>query len=848
LTVCREPARPPSQAAKETAMSVPDSAFHRFAEKLVFGQRQLVLILFVIGTLAMGYFAAQLRVEAGFKKQIPLHHEYMQTFLDYEREFGGANRVLIAVIARDGDMFDIDFMRTMEEMTKEVRALEATDDSRVSSIFTPNVRFVEVVEDGFAGGNVIPQEFTPGLPGFEATPEHFDTIRSNIVKANIVGRLVAKDFSGAMIWAELVPEDVNQNLDYQEVAAQLEALRGKYEADKYDIHIIGFAKIVGDIAEGAKSVVMFFGIAIVLTFGLLLLYSGSFRLTSWTVLAAITATVWMLGALRLLGFGLDPMNILTPFLVFAIGVSHGVQMINSWLAERLFGGVEGSAEVLRASKGVGSLEAAQRTFRRLLVPGSIALLSDCIGFVTILFINIRIIQELAITASIGVGIIILTNLVLLPVLLSMTGFGRRYERYREKRLRKEGKPHPIWNLLTSFSKPVPAVIAVLIGVGLAAWGTQEATKMKIGDSEAGVPELRPEARFNQDAIAISARFALGIDAINVIVEARPDACTLSYHVMEVVDRFSWHMTNVEGVQQVISLPMAAKIVNAGWNEGNIRWRVLPRNPDSLRVATQGFETDSGLLNSDCSAMPVMIFLTDHKAETIDRVIDAVKAFRSENDAWHPGVNLRLQLAEQADQAQAAGEGFASDALNLRLATGNAGVMAATNEEVKANQLPMMMWVYLAVIVLCLLTYRSLMATLCIVLPLALVSVLANALMANMNIGLKVNTLPVAALGVGIGVDYAIYIYSRMKEFLDQGESLHEAYYKALRLTGTAVLFTAVTLAVGVGTWIFSELKFQADMGILLSFMFVMNMVGALILLPALLRLLTRVGWAKSRAG
>jgi predicted RND superfamily exporter protein len=294
--------------------------------------------------------------------------------------------------------------------------------------------------------------------------------------------------------------------------------------------------------------------------------------------------------------------------------------------------------------------------------------------------------------------------------------------------------------------------------------------------------------------------------------------------------------------------MAAKIVNAGWNEGNIRWRVLPRNPDSLRVATQGFETDSGLLNSDCSAMPVMIFLTDHKAETIDRVIDAVKAFRSENDAWHPGVNLRLQLAEQADQAQAAGEGFASDALNLRLATGNAGVMAATNEEVKANQLPMMMWVDLAVIVLCLLTYRSLMATLCIVLPLALVSVLANALMANMNIGLKVNTLPVAALGVGIGVDYAIYIYSRMKEFLDQGESLHEAYYKALRLTGTAVLFTAVTLAVGVGTWIFSELKFQADMGILLSFMFVMNMVGALILLPALLRLLTRVGWAKSRAG
>lgn len=828
-------------------MSVPDSALHRIAEKLVFGQRKLVLVLFVLITLVMAFFASQLRVEAGFKKQIPLHHEYMQTFLDYEREFGGANRVLVAVIAKEGNMFSVDFMKTLEEMTAEVIALEATDDARVSSIFTPNVRFVEVVEDGFAGGNVIPQEFTPGLPGFEATQDHFDTIRSNIVKANIVGRLVAKDYSGAMIWAELVPEDANRNLDYQDVAAQLEALRQKYEGDKYDIHIIGFAKIVGDIAEGAKSVVMFFGVAIVLTFVLLLLYSGSFRLASWTVLAAITATIWMLGALRLLGFGIDPMNILTPFLVFAIGVSHGVQMINSWLTERLFGGVEGDAKTLAASNGYDSLDSAKHTFRRLLVPGSIALLSDCIGFVTILFIEIRIIQELAITASIGVAVIIFTNLFLLPVLLSMTDFGKRYHAFREKRIRREGRPHPFWVGMSSFSKPVPATIAVLIGIGLAIWGFQEAKNMKIGDSEAGVPELRPEARFNQDALAISQRFALGIDAINVIVEARPDACTLSSEVMQLVDRFSWHMANVEGVQQVISLPMAAKIVNAGWNEGNIRWRVLPRNPDSLRVATQGFETDSGLLNSDCSAMPVMLFLTDHKAETIDRVIDAVKAFRKDNEAWHPGVNLRMELSQQAESAIAKGEDFESDEVNLRLATGNAGVMAATNEEVKANQLPMMLWVYLAVIVLCLLTYRSVMATICIVAPLALVSVLANALMANMNIGLKVNTLPVAALGVGIGVDYAIYIYSRMKEFLDQGESLHEAYYKALRLTGSAVLFTAVTLAVGVGTWIFSELKFQADMGILLSFMFVMNMLGALILLPALLRLLTKAGWAKPKA-
>jgi uncharacterized protein len=820
-------------------MSIRQTAVHRVAERIVFGQRTWVLVLFALATVVMAFFAAQLRVDAGFKKQIPLDHEYMQTFLDYERDFGGANRVLIAVMANDGNMFDREFMATMENITKDVIAMSATDDARVSSIFTPNVRFVEVVEDGFAGGNVIPSTFIPSDPDYQPDEDAFLTIRSNIVKANIVGRLVARDFSGAMVWAELVPEDSGRKLDYQEVAAELEALRTRYEGEDYTIHIIGFAKIVGDIADGARSVVAFFGVAMGLTLILLWLYAGSFRLAGWTVLAAITAVIWMLGALRLMGFGIDPMNILTPFLVFAIAVSHGVQMVNSWLSERLFGGVEGNAEVLAASEGVGSHEAAVRTFRRLLIPGSIALLSDCIGFVTILFIEIRIIQELAITASVGVAVILLTNMILLPVLLSYTGFGRRYKQFRARRLRREARPHPMWTATASFSRPIPAAAAIVVAAVLAIWGWQEAQGMKVGDSEAGVPELRPEARFNQDAIAIGNQFALGIDVINVIVEARPDACTQSYPVMELVDRFSWHMSNIEGVRQVISLPMAAKIVNAGWNEGNIRWRVLPRDGDQLRVATQGFETDSGLLNSDCSGMPVMIFLTDHKAETIDRVIDAVKAFRAENDAWHPGLNLRLQLAEQKRDADAAGEDFGSDAVNLRLATGNAGVMAATNEVVKANQVPMMFWVYAAVIVLCLITYRSVMATLCIVLPLALVSVLANALMANMNIGLKVNTLPVAALGVGIGVDYAIYIYSRMREFLDEGATLYDAYFKALRLTGSAVLFTAVTLAIGVGTWIFSALKFQADMGVLLSFMFIMNMIGAIILLPALLRWLTR---------
>ena len=813
--------------------------FTRAAEALVFGARPLVLAAFAIITAVMLYFASQLTVDAGFKKQIPLEHEYMQTFLDYEQEFGGANRVLLAVIADDGDMFDQDFFATLEKVTTEVLAIPAVDDARSRSLFTPNVRFVEVVEDGFAGGNVIPSDFTPNVEGFQAAPEDFATLRGNIVKSGVLGRLVARDWSGAMIWADLIPESSGTKLDYQDVAAQFEAIRERHEKDGHTVHIIGFAKMVGDIADGARSVIGFFAITIAFTWLLLFLYSTSVKLASLTVLSALISVIWMLGALRLMGFGIDPMNMLTPFLIFAIAVSHGEQMINRFRGEIFFGGLEdGTVEELRQRKGVPSEEAARLAFRMLLIPGAVALVAGCIGFATILMIPIRIIFELAITATVGVAITILTDLILLPVLLSYTRL-RNMERKREYRLRQLTRFDKIWAFLTRLSRPTAAAIVIVVGLTIWFFAERHGDRVMIGDAEEGVAELRPDARYNQDARLITQKFALGVDILNVIAEARPDACTLSYPVMETIDRLAWHVANVEGVQQVISLPQAAKIVNAGWNDGSVRWRVLPRDSDTLRVATQGFETDSGLLNADCSAIPVTAFLTDHRAETIDRVVGAVKQFRDDNDAWYPDQNLRETLAEQAEAAAEKGESFEDDRLNLRLATGNIGVMAAINDTVRAVEHRMLYFLYAAVFLMCLLSFRSVRAALCIVLPLVLVTELGHSLMVELDIGMKVNTLTVVALGVGIGVDYAIYIFARMREALNQGRTLSESYFIALKTTGIAIFYTALTLAAGVATWIFSDLKFQADMGLMLTFMFVVNMIAAIVFLPALCRWLLR---------
>lgn len=809
-------------------------------ERLIFGRRGLVLVIFGLITLGFLIAASQLRIDAGFRKQLPLKHEYMQTFVDYEVEFGGANRVFVALIDKSGNMFNKEFFTALEATTEAVKAIPEVDNSRVRSAFTPNTRFVEVVEGGFAGGNVVPADFSTTAPGFDPTAADFDIIRTNMVKANIVGRLVAKDFSGAMVQAELIPETAaaGGKLDYQAIGGKLEEIRAKFEKGNISVHIIGFTKVVDDIASGARSVVYFFLATIAFTWLLLFIYSTSFKLASLTVAAALVAVVWMLGALRLMGFGIDPMNMLTPFLIFAIAVSHGEQMINRYRGEIFFGGLEeGSPEELEKRHGVDSKEAAIRAFRRLLIPGSVALVAGCIGFGTILLIPVKMIFELAVTATVGVFLTIFTNLILLPILLSYTKLAN-LARKRAYRLRQITAFDHIWSFLTRFSRPGTAAVIIVLGATAWFFAHTHGEKMMIGDAQDGVAELRPEARYNQDARLITERFSLSTDIINVIAEVGPFACTESYAAMETIDRFAWHMQNVPGVQQVITLSQIGKIVNAGYNEGSIRWRALPRNTEVMRQSLQSVETDSGLIDApECRAMPIIIFTEDHKAGTITRVVDAVKKFRAENHALN--VNFRVERATAETAAQEKGEEYRTDDVNLRLATGSVGVAAAINETVSALEKPMLYLLYAAVFLMCILSFKNPLAAACIVLPLILVTALGEALMVELQIGLKVNTLTVVALGVGIGVDYAIYIFARMRELMQQGKGLSQAYFEALKTTGIAIFYTALTLAVGVATWIFSELKFQADMGLMLTFMFVVNMIAAIIFLPALCRWLLR---------
>jgi predicted RND superfamily exporter protein len=759
-------------------------------ERLIFGHRVLLIALFALISIVMAVVVARgLRIDASFTKQLPLQHEYMQTFTEHQAEFGGANRLLVAVMARNGNMFTPEFFRALELATNAIVPMPGIDSGRVQSLFTPNVRYLEVVEDGLQAGNVVDAEFDP-------TPEALAQVRENIRKAGIVGRLVANDFSGALVSAILLERDATgKPIDPIEVAERIEReVRDALADAPVDVHIIGFAKVVHDIAEGAQSVLLFASFTLLLTLLFVWVYCQSLRIALVPVVCSVIAVLWQLGTLVLLGYGIDPLGLLVPFLIFAIGVSHGVQKISGVTDAVL--------------EGLGSEEAARRTFRQLLLPAVIALLADLVGFVTILYIPVQVIREMAVTASIGVAIVILTDLVLLPILVSYVKFGSGY---RDRVAHRQAVLARAWHALAAITRRGPALAIVAAALLLGIAGIWKGRQAVIGDATVGVPELRPNSRYNKDSERITSAFSIGVDVLTVIVETDEPAC-ISHERMKAIDDFSWQMQNVAGVQDVVSLPYVAKQVIAGWNEGSLAWREIPRNTEQLAQSTRYIETSTGLLNADCNVVPVMLFLADHKAATIERVVAAVKQWREANPV--------------------SGAAF-------RLATGNVGVMAATNEEVRRTEIPILGGVFAAVSLMCLLTFRSLVGTVLVIMPLALVSIMAYAVMAIVGIGLKITTLPMVALGVGIGVDYGIYLYSRMQDYLRRGVSVQSAFEQTMKVTGASIIFTGLTLAIGVATWTFSPLQFQADIGALLTFMFLVNMIGAILLIPALASLLIR---------
>ncbi len=755
-----------------------------FIERTLFGNRRKVLAAFAIITVVLGSFAIHVRPDASFDKLLPSHNPYIDTYKKAEAQFGGGNVLLISLEAKHGDIFTPQYFDALHHLTDDVFFLPGVDRTHVSSLYTPDTRFAEVVEGGFNGGPVIPATFKPDAAGFA-------TVKSNIYKAGLVGRLVANNFRSAVVSAKLndVDPQTGAHLDYGKFADELDSIiRAKYNNADTQVHVLGFAQAVGDIEHGAQVIVLFFGIALAVAAVLLYIVSRSIYLTAAALSCSLIAVMWQLGIITILHIGIDPISVLIPFLILAIGVSHGVQIALS--------------NVRLVGEGMTSLDAARGSFHNLLEPGVVALCLAVLTFVTVTTIPVPAIRELALTAAIGIAVLAITNLLVLPVIASFASISmKRVEAAQRGAARFEG----FWRVLASLVAPRSAIIICVL-TALVSGGALLLGQPVVGDLHVGVPELRPDSRNNRDAAFFQNNYSVGVDVLEVFAEGPADSC-LNYDSMRRIDNLDHRLQGVPGVRSTLFMGHLMRQVNVLYNEGNPKFDYLPHDSRVLGRDSSAFEPSMGLSNNDCSAMPLIIFLTDHKAGTIDRVIKTIEAFTKTPS---------------------------KSKLRLELAAGTAGVIGATNIVVEQAQLPMLGLVYGMIIVICLGVFRSVRAAICIVLPLAAVSILANAAMSVLDIGLKLSTLPVTALGVGIGVDYGIYKFSRLSYYMRRGYTLNAAYIQTLRETGSAVIFTGLSLSIGVATWAFSPLQFQADMGMLLTFMFFMNMAGAIVVLPAII--------------
>ncbi len=775
-------------------------------ERIIFNHRLFFVVLCTCLTLVLGYRASLLQVNASFERMMPGSHEFVRNYMANKADLAAlGNSVRVMVENPRGDIYDPDYLQALQEINDKINLAPGVDRAWMRSLWMPAVRWNEVTEIGMEGGPVMPNDY-------DGSPGKLRELRGNVLRGNLVGDLVSLDQRSSVILVPLMDKDpaTGEPFDYRRFADFLEHdIRGQYEVSAADgepqvrVHVIGFAKLVGDLIDGLGEVMVFFGVSAAIVALIIFGYTRCPRSTLLLLVASLSSVAWLLGLMQLLDYDIDPYSILVPFLIFAIGMSHGAQKMNGIMQD--------------IGRGTHRYVAARYTFRRLFAAGLSALLANVFGFAILMVIDIPVIRDLAITTSIGVCVLIFTQLIMVPVMLSYLGVSPSAAQ-RSVRAEAEGAKMArglfpaIARMLVACTRPGIAHVLVLLALLVGAGAFEIRRDLQIGDLDAGAPELRPDSRYNLDVAFFNQSFGRSTDQFAVIVKTPPEGCS-AFETLTEIDRLTQTLRAVPGVQAVDSLSSSVRFINSSYGEANPKWMSIPRQPSVSAQAAQLAAIQSPeLTNISCSVSPVIAYLADHRAGTLERVVEAVEGFAAQHD---------------------------SDERQFLLAAGPAGIEAATNQVVERASLTVLLLLYGSVVALCLVAFRSWRAVLVALVPLVITSLLCEALMVLMGIGVKVATLPVIALGVGAGVDYALYLLSVQLGLQRSGATLAEAYEGALRFTGKVVALVGLTLATGVVTWAFSPIKFQADMGILLTFMFLWNMLGALVLIPALSHFLLR---------
>jgi hypothetical protein len=758
----------------------------RKIDDLLFGLPYLWLgVIFVITI----FFAIQIpgvKMYSDFADLLPQEHPYIKLHNEIRDDFGGANNIILAVEVEDGDIFSNETLRMIHKLTEKVDMLPGVNHNMVSSLTHRTVRKVWLTETGDV--NSAPH-YDPIIE--ELSEAELGQMRQEVISnPRVYGLLVSPDLKAALVKATFNEGE----LDYQAIFAGTQTLRAEEAQPGIKIYASGAPMLVGWVFTYVEQILQIFLYTLVVMVTLLLFYFRRLYGIVLPLLGIVLATTWGLGTLSLLGYNLDPLTLVVPFLISARAMSHGIQLVERYYAE------------LR-SVSTAKL-AARNTFNSLFRPGSLGVVSDAIGLLLIALGSVPINTKMAHYASLWAISIIFIVLIFIPLMLSVLPRPHDIE-YKESKLDA---------LMISFSGVVGsrkgAITVLCTMVVLLICGAYFSSWVQIGESEPGSPLLYNDHDYNVSSKAINDRFP-GSEELFIVARTDKEGGIKRPEVLRALEDLENHMLLDPELGGVKALPGLIKQVNRIFHSNDPRWEQIPDSGAYVGGLLFAYNASSPIpgadkefIDSEQQRANMVFYYKDHKGGTIRRAIHMVKE-------W------------------VATTGSKVEGLTIQLAGGQIGVTAAINEAAYSTNMLVIPLVLLLIFVFVTLFYGSLHAGLLMMCSMAFATALTYAYMGIKGIGINVNTVPIIAVGIGIGIDYSIYVMDRIREEVGTGLDLPAAVRRTFSTTCKAVAFTAITLIGGVVMWVFiSDLRFQADSALLLCVMLVLNALSAIFMVPS----------------
>jgi predicted RND superfamily exporter protein len=752
-------------------------------------QRIWVVSLLALATAALTYFAVHIEVKTVFADMLPSSHPYVKTHERFKDTFGGSNIVTIMVEAQHGDVFQPAVLEKVRSLTLKLREVSAVNQFQIISLASKKLKEIKSSTDGIETRPLM----WPDLP---KNDQEMASLRDAVLRNPLVyGSYVSTDLKATLITVDFT----DRLVDYGTVFNEIKHLVDQTRDGNVKIRVVGDPILFGWVRHYLPETMHLVLATILLVVGLLFLFNRTWRNTMLPLLAGLVSAVWALGVTKLLGINFEPLVVVVAVLISARAVSHSVQIVNRF-----------DEEVDAIESGNESSETAARlALSDMFRPGMLGVIADAGCMAVVALSPIPLLQKLTVLSVVWVFTLSISAVVLTPVLLS---WGRH----------PKGYAHPLnvmpmlhaflglcANIVTSRARyavlGVAATVFIISGI--------YAFNLKIGDANPGSPILWPDSAYNQDSAAINKKFQ-GVDRMFVVIGGDNNRGMLKKaEVMDNMNRFQRFMSAQPEIGATLSIADVVPSVNRIMHEGNPRYQELGATEainGSLMYLFESVSEPGDLdrfVDNQYENGSITLFFRDRQGETIRTAVARIKEFIAKNP-----------LSEGS----------------YELAGGVVGVMAAVNEIILSGQIEAIALALVVLVVLCTLTYRSSVAGMVFMVPVILSNTITFSVMAWMDIGMNINTVPVAALGIGLGVDYSFYIADRVKEELARGKDALAAITVALHSTGTGVLVTALVLIISVMLWSLSSLRFQSEMALLMSIWLGVSTLSALLLMPSIL--------------